>query len=238
MKTRMLFLALIVLVAGSAISQEPLDAKSFEGLAFRSIGPALMSGRIADIAIHPRKRSTWYVAVGSGGVWKTTNSGTTWTPIFDGESAYSIGCITLDPNNPEVVWVGTGENVSGRHVGYGDGVFKSLDGGLTWKRMGLSTSEHIAKILVDPRSSDIVYVASEGPLWSSGGERGVFKSVDSGETWQPVLEISANSGVTDLEFDPRNPDVLYAPLLISGGGTSGRLWVGAGIRHSQVDRWR
>ncbi len=111
-----------------------------------------MSGRISDIVIHPKRRATWYVAVGSGGVWKTENAGTTWTPIFDSQGAYSIGCITLDPTNPETVWVGTGENVSGRHVGYGDGVYKSLNGGKTWTNTGLKNSEHIARILVDPRN--------------------------------------------------------------------------------------
>ena len=167
-------------------------------------------GRIADIAIHPRDRSTWYVTVGSGGVWKTTNAGTTWTPVFDGESSYSIGCVAIDPQNPEVVWVGSGENVSGRHVGYGDGVYKSLDGGKTWKNVGLEASEHIGKILIDPRDSDVIYVAAEGPLWAAGGDRGVYKTEDGGETWDHVLEISENTGVTDLELDPRNPDVLYA----------------------------
>src|SRR5512135_2636001 len=113
------------------------------GLAFRNIGPAIMSGRISDIAIHPLKRHTWYVAVGSGGVWKTENAGASWTPLFDAQGSYSIGCLALDPANPETVWVGTGENVSGRHVGFGDGVYKSLNGGKTWTNTGLGKSEHI-----------------------------------------------------------------------------------------------
>jgi photosystem II stability/assembly factor-like uncharacterized protein len=180
------------------------------GLSFRNIGPAIMSGRISDIVIHPKRRATWYVAVGSGGVWKTENAGTTWTPIFDSEGAYSIGCLTLDPANPETVWVGTGENVSGRHVGYGDGVYKSLNGGKTWANMGLKQSEHIARILVDPRNSQVVYVAAEGPLWSAGGERGLYKSADGGKTWAVSLEISKDTGVTSAEMDPSNPDILYA----------------------------
>jgi photosystem II stability/assembly factor-like uncharacterized protein len=206
MKKILVFLLLSIPASG----QEALDSKSFQGLALRGIGPALMSGRIADIAVHPRRRSTWYVAVGSGGVWKTTNSGTTWSPIFDGQSTYSVGCVALDPTNPEIVWVGTGENVSGRHVGYGDGVYKSLDGGRSFQHMGLRSSEHLSKILVDPRDSNVVYAASEGPLWSAGGERGVFKTTDGGATWTQVLLIGENTGVTDLEQDPRNPDVLYA----------------------------
>ncbi len=188
----------------------PLSSEILAGLEFRNIGPGLMSGRISDIAIHPRSRRTWYVAAGSGGVWKTETAGLSWKPIFDGHGSYSIGCITLDPGNPETVWLGTGENVSGRHVGYGDGVYKSLNGGATWTNMGLKTSEHIARILVDPRDSAVVYVAAEGPLWSSGGERGLFKSIDGGKTWKPSLGISGDTGVASAEIDPSNPDILYA----------------------------
>ena len=187
-----------------------LTSEILSGLAFRNIGPGIMSGRISDIVLHPKKHHVWYVAVGSGGVWKTENAGTTWTPVFDGQASYSIGCLTLDPSNPDVVWVGTGENVSGRHVGYGDGVYKSLNGGKTWTNMGLRNSEHIARILVDPRNSAVVYVAAEGPLWSPGGERGLYKSADGGKTWALSLEISKDTGVASAEFDPSNPDILYA----------------------------
>jgi photosystem II stability/assembly factor-like uncharacterized protein len=187
-----------------------ITGELLSGLGFRNIGPAIMSGRISDVVIHPKRRATWYVAVGSGGVWKTENAGTTWTPIFDGQGAYSIGCITLDPSNPETVWVGTGENVSGRHVGYGDGVYKSLNGGKTWTNMGLKNSEHIGRILVDPRNAAVVFVAAEGPLWSPGGERGLYKSTDGGKTWAVSLAISKDTGVTSAELDPSNPDTLYA----------------------------
>ncbi len=204
--------------------------KAVSGLGLRGIGPAVMGGRIADIAVSPTDKSTWYVAVGSGGLWKTTNRGISWEPIFDSQKSYSIGTVTIDSNNSEVIWVGTGENVSGRHVAWGDGVYKSVDGGKTWKQMGLIKSEHIGKILVDPRNSDVVFVAAEGPLWSSGGERGVYKTSDGGKTWQLVLEIDENTGVTDIEFDPSNPDVIYAAAyqrrrhtwsLLSGGPKSG-----------------
>lgn len=188
----------------------PLTSEILAGLELRNLGPGLMSGRISDIVIHPRNRRTWYVAVGSGGVWKTENSGLNWKPVFDAQGAYSIGCLALDPGNPETVWVGTGENVSGRHVGYGDGVYKSLNGGVTWTNMGLKSSEHISRILVDTRDSEVVYVAAEGPLWSAGGERGLFKSVDGGRTWKPSLEISKDTGVASAEFDPSDPDILYA----------------------------
>ena len=142
------------------------------------------------------------MAVGSGGIWKTENAGTTWTPIFDSQASYSIGCLALDPNNPDVIWVGTGENVSGRHAGFGDGVYKSLNGGKTWTNMGLAKSEHIARILVDPRNSSVIYIAAEGPLWSPGGERGLYKSIDGGKAWTLSLEISRDTGVTSAEFDP------------------------------------
>ena len=145
---------------------------SISALELRNVGPAFLSGRIADIAIHPENKNLWYVAVGSGGVWKTENSGTTWNPIFDNESTYSIGCVTIDPNNHSTIWVGSGENVGGRHVAYGDGVYKSENGGKDWKNMGLKSSEHISKIIVNPHNSDIVWVAAQGPLWSKGGERG------------------------------------------------------------------
>ena len=186
------------------------NSETFEGLAMRSIGPAFMSGRIADIAIHPENRNHWFVAVGSGGVWKTVNAGTTWTPVFESEGSYSIGCVTIDPNEPDTVWVGTGENVSGRHVGYGDGIYKSLDAGASWTRMGLEDSEHIGMIRVDPRDSNVVYVAVQGPLWSAGGERGLYKTVDGGESWEKTLGGGDFTGVNEVHMDPRNPDVLYA----------------------------
>ena len=207
-------------------------AKAVAGLGLRTLGPGLMSGRIADIEVHPTDRSTWYVAAGSGGVWKTGNAGVTWTPLFDEQPSYSIGEITLDPRNPEVVWVGTGENVSGRHVGWGDGVYRSRDGGKTWQRMGLAGSQHIGRILVHPKDGNVVLVAAEGPLWSAGGERGVYRTDDGGVTWKPVLQIDENTGVTDIEFDPSNPDVVYAAAyqrrrhvagFLSGGPKSG-LW--------------
>ncbi len=188
----------------------PLNAGTLSGLGFRTIGPALTSGRIGDIAVSPHDQDTWFVAVASGGVWKTTNHGTTFEPVFDGQGSYSIGCVTVDPNNPAVVWVGTGENNSQRSVGFGDGVYKSVDGGTSWDNVGLEESEHIGKILIDPRDSDVVYVAAQGPLWNPGGERGLYKTIDGGENWELVLEISENTGVTDVVFHPQDPDTLYA----------------------------
>jgi photosystem II stability/assembly factor-like uncharacterized protein len=187
-----------------------LTGADLSGLELRSIGPAFMSGRISDVAKDPTDPATWYVAVSSGGVWKTVNSGTTWAPIFDEYGSYSIGCVTVDPANPWVIWVGAGEQNSQRSVGWGDGVYKSLDGGASFDRVGLDSSEHIAKIVIDPRNTDVVYAASQGPLWAPGGDRGLFKTTDGGATWDLVLEISENTGVTDVVIDPRDPDTLYA----------------------------
>ena len=153
----------------------PWSAETFAGLELRGIGPAFMSGRIADIAIHPDDDNVWFVAVGSGGVWKTVNAGVTWQPVFDEQTSYSIGCVTIDPSNPHVVWVGTGENVGGRHIGFGDGVYRSDDGGQSWQFMGLAASEHIAEIVVHPDDPNVIWVAAQGPLWSRGGDRGVIQ---------------------------------------------------------------
>ena len=186
------------------------NSSIYSGLKFRSIGPALMSGRISDIVIHPENENLWYVTAGSGGVWKTENSGTTWKSIFDGQKSYSIGCISLDPQNPNIIWVGTGENVGGRHVAYGDGIYKSEDGGESWKNMGLKKSEHLSKIIIHPQNSNIIWVASQGPLWSKGGERGVYKSNDGGKSWIQTLGDNEWIGATDLLIDPRDPNLLYA----------------------------
>jgi photosystem II stability/assembly factor-like uncharacterized protein len=224
---------LLLLSAGPASAQETsLTNADLSGLSLRSIGPALNSGRIADIDIHPHDENVMYVAVGSGGVWKTTNAGTTWEPIFDGESAYSIGSVTIDPSAPDIIWVGTGENVGGRHVGFGDGIYRSTDGGRTWQNMGLQSSEHLSTIIVHPENSDVVWAAAQGPLWRSGDQRGLFKTTDGGETWRKVLGNDEWTGVTDIVIDPRNPDRLYAATwdrhrtvaAYMGGGPGSGVW--------------
>ncbi len=206
-----------------------LNADTLAGLSLRGIGPAINSGRVIDFAVTPGKRHRFFVATAGGGVWKTDNAGTTWTPVFDGEGSFSIGCVTLDPNNPNIVWVGTGENNSQRSVAFGDGVYKSLDGGQTWANMGLGESEHIGRIVVDPRDSNIVYVAAQGPLWRSGGDRGLYKTTDGGETWERILHVSDDTGVSEVWLDPRDPDLVYATsyqrrrhvwTLINGGPES------------------
>ena len=191
-------------------SNDEKESLDLSGLRFRSIGPAITSGRIADFAVNPDNPKEYYVATASGGVWKTINSGTTYIPIFDGQKSYSIGCVTMDPNNSHVIWVGSGENNNQRSVAYGDGIYKSVDGGLSWEHMGLKNSEHIGSIVVHPENSDIVYVAAIGPLWSSGGDRGVYKTTDGGKTWKVVLTIDEHTGINEVVMDPRNPKVLYA----------------------------
>ncbi len=189
---------------------DTLKSGTFSGLKWRSIGPAFTSGRIADFAVNPDDHSEYFVAAASGHVWKTENNGTTFKPVFDHHGAYSMGCITIDPGNHNVVWLGTGENNHQRALGYGNGVYKSEDGGNTWKNMGLKESRQIGKIIVHPENSNIVYVAAEGSVWGPGGDRGLYKTVDGGKTWEKVLEISENTGVNDMAMDPRNPDVIYA----------------------------
>ncbi len=193
--------------------KSPLETLTLSGLKWRNVGPALTSGRISDFAFNPNNPFEYYVATSSGGVWKTINSGVTYDPIFDTEASYSIGCVTMDPNNPNVIWVGTGENNNQRSVSYGDGVYKSLDGGKSWKNVGLKKSEHIGKIIVHPENSDVIFVAAIGPLWSKGGDRGLYKTTDGGETWNAVLTVDEHTGVNDVVMDPRNPDVLYASTL-------------------------
>jgi len=192
-------------------TQESFFSKlSLGELKFRAVGPALTSGRISDFAVNPKNTSEFYVASSSGGVWKTTNAGTTFEPLFDSEGSYSIGCVAMDPANHNVVWVGTGENNNQRSVAYGDGVYKTEDGGKTWRNLGLKTSEHIGMIAIDRRNSDVVYAAAYGPLWKAGGERGLYKTTDGGKTWKAVLTISENTGLSEVHLDPRDPDVVYA----------------------------
>ncbi len=192
------------------LPSDTLKSDVLGGLKWRGIGPAFTSGRIAVLAVNPENHSEYYVGVASGHIWKTNNNGTTFTPVFDNYGAYSIGALTIDPNNTQVVWAGTGENNHQRALGYGNGVYKSEDGGKSWKNMGLKDSRQIGKILIDPRNSDVVYVAAEGSVWGPGGERGLYKSIDGGKTWERILFVSENTGINHLTMDPRNPDVIYA----------------------------
>ncbi len=213
MKKFILGLSLAVSLAGYSqknSEKSNLEKTSLPGISFRAIGPAITSGRIADIAVNPSNVSEQYIAVASGGVWKTQNNGTTYQPVFDSQGSYSIGCVSIAPSNPHTVWVGSGENNGQRSVAYGDGIYKSLDGGKSWKNMGLKKSEHIGMIAIHPTNENIVYVAAVGPVWSSGGDRGIYKTEDGGASWSKVLEVSENTGFNEIHIDPRDPNILYA----------------------------
>ena len=190
-------------------AEDPVNSSILGGLKFRSIGPAFASGRIADFAVNPENNFEYYVAVASGHIWKTLNNGITFEPVFDNYGAYSIGCLAMDPNNPNVIWAGTGENNHQRALGYGDGIYKSVDGGKSWKNMGLKESRQIGMIAIDHDNSDIVYVAAEGSAWGAGGDRGLYKTTDGGTTWNKVLNISENTGVNNVILDPRDSQVIY-----------------------------
>jgi photosystem II stability/assembly factor-like uncharacterized protein len=211
---KVLIIALSLAITQIGVSQSKkkseLSKINLSGLKFRSVGPSLTAGRVADIAVNQNNNKIYYVAVASGGVWKTENSGTTFKPIFDSQGSYSIGCVQIDPNNEHVIWVGTGENNNQRSVAYGDGVYKSMDGGKSWKNMGLKDSEHIGMIKIDPNNSNNIYVAAYGPLWKEGGERGLYFSNNGGKDWKLILETDKHTGINEIHLDPRDTTTLYA----------------------------
>ncbi len=221
MKKWTILMAMVLFVGSAEQAKGNREAKSekedslitsslVSGLKFRSIGPAWASGRIADFAVNPGNPKEYYVGVASGHVWKTTNNGTTWKPVFDNYGAYAIGDVEMDPTNHNVIWVGTGENNHQRALGYGDGIYKSVDGGKSFKNMGLKESRQIGGIVIDPRNPDVVFVAAEGSAWGPGGHRGLYKTTDGGKSWNKVLDISENTGVNNVKMDPSNPDIMYA----------------------------
>jgi len=231
-------LLLLSLVLSSTISNAQNDKKDTTktalgaNLKFRNIGPAFASGRVSDFAVNPTNHSEYFVAFASGHIWKTLNNGTTFKPIFDKQKVYSIGCLMLDPSNPNTIWAGTGENNHQRSVSYGDGIYKSMDGGKSWKNMGLKESRQIGMIAIDPRDTNIVFVAAEGSVWGAGGDRGLYKTTDGGTSWEKVLNISENTGINNVLIDPKNPDVMYATSeqrrrhvhIRIGGGPESAIW--------------
>ncbi len=209
----LLFVFVATLAAQPAADNRPAEVKAFDNLNWRNIGPANMSGRVADVEGVPGNPNVVYVGAASGGVWKTVNGGVSWTPIFERQGTQSIGDIALEPNNPDVIWVGTGENNPRNSVSpTGDGVYKSTDGGKTWQNKGLRETGAISRIVVHPTNPDIVYVAAQGRLFGPNEERGVFMTNDGGKTWAKTLYIDPQHGACDLEIDPANPNILYAGM--------------------------
>ena len=224
--------AFLLAAAGITPGAPQNSTDKFKNLEFREIGPAVMGGRIDDFAVVESDPNIVYVGTASGGVWKTTNNGTTWEPVFDKEAVSTIGDVAIAPSDPSVVWVGTGEPNNRQSSSWGDGVYKSLDAGKTWKRMGLGATHHIARIVIHPKNPDVVYVAAQGHLWGANPDRGVYKSSDGGKTWSQVLKINDDTGVTDIAMDPQSPDILYAaayerrrtPFGFNGGGPGSAIY--------------
>jgi len=192
------------------VISDTIKSGDISGLKFRSIGPALTSGRIADFAVNPGNHSEYFVAVASGHIWKTINNGNTFEPVFDDYGAYSIGCLAMDPKNHNMIWAGTGENNHQRALGYGDGVYKTTDGGKSWKNMGLKDSRQIGMIAIHPDNTDVVFVAAEGSVWGPGGDRGLYRTNDGGKNWEKVLDISENTGVNNVIIHPKDPNIMFA----------------------------
>ncbi|NNF60907.1 MAG: glycosyl hydrolase [Gammaproteobacteria bacterium] len=222
--------AIVIAVPAAADDNNGEPASVYSSLKLRGIGPAITSGRITDFAMHPQRWQEYFVATASGGLWKTANNGITWQPVFDKEASYSIGVVMLDPDDPLTVWVGTGENNSQRSVAFGDGVYKSIDGGRSWANVGLKDSEHIGQIAFHPDDSATVYVAAQGPLWNSGGDRGLYRSSDGGASWHRILHIDKHTGVNEFVIHPQQPQRMLASsyqrrrhvwTLINGGPGSG-----------------
>ena len=218
-----------LVVCATALAQED-DPHPFAGIELRHVGPAITSGRISDFAVHPTRKHEYYAATASGNLWKTENAGTTWTALFENEGSYSLGVIALDPNDPNVVWVGSGENNAQRSVAFGDGVYRSQDGGKSWTNMGLEDSGHIGQIWINPEDSSHLRVAAQGPLWSEGGDRGLYESTDGGASWERLLDIDEHTGINEFVVDPDDPDTIVAAsyqrrrhvwVLINGGPGSG-----------------
>ena len=216
----------------SFFAQAQISADLMENLELRNIGPANMSGRIIDIDVVEKDPYTIYAASATGGVWQTTNNGITWKPIFENENTHSVGDIAVHQAYPHILWVGTGERANRQSSSWGDGVYKSHDGGKTWQHMGLKESHHIGRIVLHPKDTNHLYVAAMGHLWGPNEERGLYESKDGGESWTKILEVDENTGVVDIAMDPSDPDILYAasyqrrrrPYGFDGGGPGSKLW--------------
>lgn len=227
-------LAVMALTGASLLAQQTTMpvAQQFEKLHFRSIGPATMSGRIADVAVYEKNPAVWYVGTAHGGVWKTTSNGVTFTPLLQDRGLLSIGAVAMSQSNPDIVWVGTGESNNRQSISWGDGVWKSTDGGKTFENVGLRNSKAINRIVVDPTNNDVAFVAATGSLWGPGGDRGVYKTTDGGRTWKRVLFVDDETGANDLVISDTDPRTLYASMYqrrrtsccVNGGGPGSGIW--------------
>jgi photosystem II stability/assembly factor-like uncharacterized protein len=215
------------------LAQEPIDPELLKQMKFRNIGPAGMSGRVASIDVDPTDGSRIFVGAASGGLWLSENGGQSWDCIFNNERAASVGAVKLDPSNPSIIWVGTGEGNPRNSQTSGNGIYKSLDGGKSWQHMGLENTRNIYRVVIDPRNSDIVYVAAIGVAWGESPDRGVYKSTDGGQTWQKILYVDEKTGASDLVIDPKNPNKLIAtmwqyrrwPWFFKSGGPGSGIYV-------------
>ncbi|MBL0172182.1 MAG: hypothetical protein IPP90_15945 [Gemmatimonadaceae bacterium] len=226
--------ALSATVAARPLLAQPLNnvAQEFEKLHFRSIGPATMSGRVADFAVYEANPAIYYVGTAHGGVWKTTSNGAMFTPLFQDQGLIAIGDVAVSQINPDLVWVGAGESNNRQSTSWGGGIYKSTDGGKTFALMGLANSKHINRIIIDPRNNDVVLVAATGPLFGPGGERGVYKTTDGGKTWKQVLKVDDDTGANDLAQSVTDPNTLFASTYqrrrtaccMNGGGPGSGLW--------------
>jgi len=231
-RTVLALFALAFLVVPVSAQDGPLSDEVIGEFEWRSIGPAIMSGRVTDIEGLASPSKTLYVAAASGGIWKTTNNGITFRPLFQNERTAAMGDLAIAPSDSMTIWAGTGEEDSRNSISPGYGVYKSTDAGLTWEHMGLEGTEHIGRIVVHPFDSDIVHVAALGPLWREGGDRGLYRTTDGGESWEQVKFVSDRAGFIDVAMHPENPDVLFAaswerirgPYYLRSGGPGSALW--------------
>ncbi|PYS57048.1 MAG: hypothetical protein DMF74_27025, partial [Acidobacteria bacterium] len=211
-----LMLCVLLAIPTATFAQAKVDETVLKNLQWRSIGPANMGGRIDDIAVVESNTNVFYVGAATGGVWKTTNNGTTFEPLFDEQGSTSIGDIAIAPNDPNIIWVGTGEPNNRQSSSWGDGIYRSLDGGKTWKNMGLADSRHIGRVVIDPHNAEIVYVAVVGHLWGPNKERGLYKTTDGGKTWKN-MGLADSRHIGRVVIDPHNAEIVYVAVV-------GHLW--------------
>ncbi len=229
---RALFAGVVTVVLAAPVAGQSLDSATIAGMKWRTVGPANFGGRVSDVEGIPGPSKTLFIATAGGGIWKTTNNGQTWRPLFDDKRVIGMGMLAIAPSDTNEIWAGTGEPNSRNTILPGAGVYKSMDGGLTWTFMGLKQTQFIGRIVVDPRDPKVVWVAALGAAWNPSPDRGLYKTTDGGSTWKLVKFVSNKAGFVDVALDPRNPDVVYAaswerfrtPYSLGSGGPGSGLW--------------